>query len=242
MPYIRPVALSPGKVGISATFKQHLGRTPPSIEAGIDYYMPMRTPVGACEGGIVVFRGPSGPVAGLRIQVRCDDGNYFSDIHGAAFITNGATNVGDRVKRGQTILLSGMAGSGPHLHHTFWRGIDRPAGYVGRPIPGDKRWPTYDFEKFLTEQSAPAGGGGVPFDPTTGKKLPMHCKLWLYTPTNDLIIVDHLNMTWRSLGHVTPHAERDRFAADATQIQAIGEPAWTTHFKGFRPLAVPDPA
>lgn len=62
-------------------------------------------------------------------------------------------------------------------------------------------------------------------------------KLWLYTPTNSLIIADHLNMTLRNLGN-KENVERAAFSA--MPYTKIAEPAWTQTFAGFRYVTAPD--
>lgn len=64
-------------------------------------------------------------------------------------------------------------------------------------------------------------------------------KLYLYTPTNSLLLVDHLNMTIRNLGNkATP--ERDKF--DKMPFISIADPEWGQMAGGFRYITAPNVA
>lgn len=62
-------------------------------------------------------------------------------------------------------------------------------------------------------------------------------KLWLYTPTNSLILADHLNMTLRNLGN---KQTVERAAFDRMPYTKIEEPAWTNTFKDFDYITAPN--
>lgn len=64
----------------------------------------------------------------------------------------------------------------------------------------------------------------------------MATQLWLYTPNNTLLLVDHLNMTIRSLGNQN---SVERSAFDGLAYRAIGEPAWTQNFSAFKYITAP---
>lgn len=66
----------------------------------------------------------------------------------------------------------------------------------------------------------------VKITPFTNKEsdMPVNVKLWLYTPTNNLILVDHLNKTMRQLGSSPTSGERAAF--DKLPYTKISEQAW----------------
>jgi len=99
----------------------------PAFHSGLDIRAPSGTPVKATADGIVSV---SGWVSG--------DGNIVAIEHGHDFSTAYAHNVqnlvkvGQRVKRGDTIALSGATGrtTGPHVHYEVWK-----RGTPTDPIP-----------------------------------------------------------------------------------------------------------
>lgn len=64
-----------------------------------------------------------------------------------------------------------------------------------------------------------------------------HVLLYLYTPNNNLLLVDHLNMTIRELGN-KPTFERDQF--DHLPYTEIEEPLWTQMFRNFAYVTKPN--
>ena len=72
--------------------------------------------------------------------------------------------------------------------------------------------------------------------PPTDEEEDMSVQLWLYTPTNSLLLVDHLNMTYRNLGNANT-LERSIF--DGKPYRVIGEPAWTQNFDRFNGISSP---
>ncbi|GAQ95165.1 murein DD-endopeptidase MepM and murein hydrolase activator NlpD [Thermodesulfovibrio aggregans] len=88
------------------------------LHTGIDISVPSGTEIKATADGIVVFSG---------YQAR--NGNVVMIKHGYGFTTVYAHNkqnlvtVGQRVKRGEIIAISGNTGSttGPHLHYEVWK-------------------------------------------------------------------------------------------------------------------------
>lgn len=150
--YIRPVSSG----WISATFKQHKGRTPPSVEPGIDYAVPRGTPVVAPAAGVIrlVDMGTGGH-DGRRVMIEFDTVAWGSGIH----LNSGApVRVGQRVSQGQTIAFSGASrrgmdvdsSTGAHLHWTFW---ENPKGM---PVPGSTR--PDDFEAYLASPAKTGSG------------------------------------------------------------------------------------
>lgn len=88
------------------------------IHTGIDVSVPSGTEIRATADGIVVFSGYHGR-----------NGNVVMIKHGYGFTTiyahnkQNLVNVGQKVKRGDVIALSGNTGSttGPHLHYEVWK-------------------------------------------------------------------------------------------------------------------------
>jgi len=88
------------------------------FHTGIDLSVPTGTEVRATADGIVVFSGYRGR-----------NGNIVMIKHGYGFTTIYAHNqknlvhVGQRIKRGDVIALSGSTGTttGPHLHYEIWK-------------------------------------------------------------------------------------------------------------------------
>lgn len=88
------------------------------FHTGIDVSVPSGTEIKATADGIVVFSGYQGR-----------NGNVVMIKHGYGFTTvyahnkQNLVNVGQKVKRGDIIAISGNTGSttGPHLHYEVWK-------------------------------------------------------------------------------------------------------------------------
>jgi murein DD-endopeptidase MepM/ murein hydrolase activator NlpD len=83
------------------------------FHAGIDISVPTGTPVQAAQEGIVVFAGYNGAYGKA---VKLDHPNGFSTLY--AHNSRILVHVGQTIKAGQVICLSGSTGrsTGPHLH------------------------------------------------------------------------------------------------------------------------------
>jgi murein DD-endopeptidase MepM/ murein hydrolase activator NlpD len=83
------------------------------FHAGIDLSVPAGTPVQAAQEGMVVFAGYNGAYGKA---VKLDHANGFSTLY--AHNSRILVHVGQTVKAGQVICLSGSTGrsTGPHLH------------------------------------------------------------------------------------------------------------------------------
>ena len=93
----------------------------PAFHSGLDIRMPSGTPVKATADGIVIV---SGWVGGNGNIVVVEHGHDYSTAY--AHNKHNLVKVGQRVRRGDTIALSGATGNatGPHLHYEVWkRGI-----------------------------------------------------------------------------------------------------------------------
>jgi len=86
-----------------------------AFHTGIDYALPVGTPVLASEDGTVVFAGWDKTGYGNTVIIRHPDGNATLNAHLAAPLK---VKVGDKVKKSQVIGFSGSTGNstGPHLH------------------------------------------------------------------------------------------------------------------------------
>ncbi|MDG9702124.1 M23 family metallopeptidase [Streptomyces sp. DH37] len=80
---------------------------------GIDFAMPVGTPVYSVGSGAVVFAGEAGAY-GRAVTIRMDDGHYTLFAHLSRISVGG----GERVKAGSRVGTSGATGrvTGPHLH------------------------------------------------------------------------------------------------------------------------------
>ncbi|RZU21505.1 M23 family metallopeptidase [Streptomyces sp. BK239] len=111
--WIDPVA----KYRLSASFAQAGGMWAHK-HSGQDFAVPTGTKVMAAHGGIVVKAGGNGagdgPAYGNAIVIKHANGVYSQYAH----LSRINVNVGQVVKTGQRIALSGNTGnsSGPHLH------------------------------------------------------------------------------------------------------------------------------
>lgn len=89
---------------------------------GLDFTVPTGTPLKAIGNGSVVFVGES-KVLGYRLEIRCfvvKNGKRVAKVFSYDHLKElPKLKVGDRVKGGEVICLSGNSGSassGPHLH------------------------------------------------------------------------------------------------------------------------------
>ena len=148
MTWIRPVE---GRV--TSSFQDHVNRTPTSRNPGTDYGVATGTPVKAIADGMITgtvetFRG-----AGGRMIFQNLPGGHNADYLHLSRID---VAVGQEVKQGQVIGLSGASGLGSengygaHLHLAFRRGgtstmatgnIDFETVVGGSPAPAPKAVP-----------------------------------------------------------------------------------------------------
>jgi murein DD-endopeptidase MepM/ murein hydrolase activator NlpD len=89
-----------------------------AFHSGLDIRAPSGTPVKATADGIVSV---SGWVGGNGNIVAIEHGHDFSTAY--AHNMQNLVKVGQRVKRGDTIALSGATGrtTGPHVHYQVWK-------------------------------------------------------------------------------------------------------------------------
>lgn len=89
-----------------------------TFHTGIDISVPSGSPVTATADGIVSYSGSS---AGGGNTVVVEHGHGFSTAY--AHNRKNVVRVGQRVKRGDVLALSGSTGvsTGPHVHYEIWR-------------------------------------------------------------------------------------------------------------------------
>lgn len=101
---------------------------------GMDFAMPIGTPIKAAEDGKVVHSGPKG---GYGHTVVLDHGNGYTSLY--AHQSKTLLQEGAVVKKGEVIGLSGNSGrsTGPHLHFEVRKG-DQPIDPKGFLEKGNK--------------------------------------------------------------------------------------------------------
>ncbi|MCX4512426.1 M23 family metallopeptidase [Streptomyces sp. NBC_01619] len=111
--WVKPVA----HYTLSASFNQG-GAMWSHKHSGQDFAVPVGTPVKAAGGGVVVKAGPNGggdgSAYGNAIVIKHGNGKYSQYAH----LSKINVGIGQTVKAGKLIALSGNTGnsSGPHLH------------------------------------------------------------------------------------------------------------------------------
>src|SRR5690625_2422780 len=135
----------------TSTFGASRGRYP---HAGIDFAVPIGTPVSAALDGTVANRGTNIVVGrtGKGMLLSHSNNRYTYYGHLSSFVAG----IGDAVSKGMMIARSGNTGNstGPHLHFETWSGNtpQDPAKYLnGAILPG-------------AQKGIDSGGGGW-FDP-----------------------------------------------------------------------------
>ncbi|MFI8851306.1 M23 family metallopeptidase [Streptomyces sp. 891-h] len=106
---------------ISTGYKQGGGMWSSGSHTGVDFHAGMNTPVRSVAAGEVVEAG-NGGAYGNNIVIKHKDGTYTQYGH----LNSIGVSVGQEVKSGQQIGLSGSTGnsSGPHLHFEARTGPD----------------------------------------------------------------------------------------------------------------------
>ncbi|HWA69680.1 MAG TPA: peptidoglycan DD-metalloendopeptidase family protein [Rhizomicrobium sp.] len=107
--------------GFGSRFHPILGYT--RMHKGVDFAVPIGTPVMAAGAGTVLFMGWSN---GYGNFVKIDHGNGYATGYGHLSRFAPGMRRGARVRQGQVFAYSGMTGmaTGPHLHYeTFVHGV-----------------------------------------------------------------------------------------------------------------------
>ena len=134
------------------------GQYYPSLNKGLDFGVDIGTPVASPVNGTVIASGFQDPNNanvgwGLRVWVRDQNGV----IHNFGHLGRADVKVGDSVRAGQIIALSGDTGAstGPHLSYDVFR--DNGSGGMGEIL---------DPDEYLTNYS---GGGGEAMNQQQGQ-------------------------------------------------------------------------
>jgi murein DD-endopeptidase len=108
---------------------------------GLDFTLPVGTPLKAIGNGSVVLVGES-EVLGYRLEVRCfvvEDGKRVAKVFSYDHLKEPPKlKVGDKVKGGEVICLSGNSGSassGPHLHLMAGDKVNLAVNPTQDPLP-----------------------------------------------------------------------------------------------------------
>jgi len=120
-----------GSVSSAYGLREHPKNGGIRFHSGVDLSIPVGTGVTATADGIVSF---SGWTAGSGNTIVIEHGYGFSTAFGHN--SKNLVKVGQRVKRGEKIAVSGSTGvsTGPHVHYEIWKNghhVD-PAKFEGR--------------------------------------------------------------------------------------------------------------
>lgn len=120
-----------GRISSGYGFREHPMNGGTRFHSGVDLSIPMGSPVRATADGIVSF---SAWTAGSGNTIVMEHGHGFSTAFGHN--TKNLVKVGQRVKRGEEIAVSGSTGisTGPHVHYEIWKNGHHvnPTKYGGR--------------------------------------------------------------------------------------------------------------
>lgn len=107
----------PGTVSSAYGRRTHPRNGEPAFHSGIDIRVPTGTPVKATADGIISVSGWAG---GNGNTIVIEHGHGFSSVYGHN--RQNLVKVGQRVKRGDMIAMSGSTGvtTGPHVHYEVW--------------------------------------------------------------------------------------------------------------------------
>ena len=196
---------------ISASYQNHKDRTPPSRNPGTDYAVPTGTPVKAIADGTITGIVETIRGAGGRMIFQSFAGGFNADYLHLSRID---VAVGQEVKQGQVIGLSGGSGLGSetgygaHLHLSIRRG--------GTPTTGVGN---IDFETLVSGSPAPAKAPVAPKAPAKAK-APAKPK----AAANTYAVVKGDNLTKIAKAHGTTVAALTKLNGikDANKI-AIGQ-------------------
>ena len=209
MSWIRPVE---GRV--TSSFQDHVNRTPTSRNPGTDYGVATGTPVKAIGDGMITgivetFRG-----AGGRMIFQSLPGGHNADYLHLSRID---VQVGQEIKQGQIIGLSGASGLGsetgygPHLHLAFRRG-GNPTMAIGN----------IDFETVVGGSPAPAPAPKAAVAPKAPAKAKAPAKPKATANTYTVVKGDNLTKIAKAHGTTVAALVKLNGIKDANKI-AIGQ-------------------
>lgn len=109
---------APGLVSSSYGYREHPKYGDEKFHSGLDISVPLQTPVKTTADGIVSFAGWT-PGGGYTVVVEHGHGFSTAYAHNKKLLVK----VGQRVRRGETLSLSGSTGisTGPHVHYEVWK-------------------------------------------------------------------------------------------------------------------------
>jgi hypothetical protein len=166
--YVRPIPDYPADKWRS-TYSAHTRRNPPSKEPGVDYYCPLGTTLVSIGDGYVSEVGGSiRAAAGRYVKVNLDNGQSFRLLHLGP--RHCLKRVGDRVRRGEPLAISGASGYGSEYFGASSPYDSQMILTTGGPHTHATLFPTHSYNNFVglldLEQwvmdSAPAGGTSSP--------------------------------------------------------------------------------
>ena len=133
--------------------------TDPKGHKGIDYALPLGTPVLAAADGIVEKAGVDNTGYGNVIIIR----HLWTDGTVYAHLRNWSVQVGQKVKAGEVIGYSGNTGNstGPHLHFEYrlkyddWKSATDPADFlIDSPAQIEPAEPSTGWAEIVCEEGA----------------------------------------------------------------------------------------
>ena len=198
---------------ISASYQNHKDRTPPSRNPGTDYAVPTGTPVKAIADGTITGIVETIRGAGGRMIFQSFAGGFNADYLHLSRID---VAVGQEVKQGQVIGLSGGSGLGSetgygaHLHLSIRRG--------GTPTTGVGN---IDFETLVSGLPAPAPAK-APVAPKAPAKAKAPAKPKATANTYTVVNGDNLTKIAKAHGTTVAALTKLNGIKDANKI-AIGQ-------------------
>ena len=198
---------------ISASYQNHKDRTPPSRNPGTDYAVPTGTPVKAIADGTITGIVETIRGAGGRMIFQSFAGGFNADYLHLSRID---VAVGQEIKQGQIIGLSGGSGLGSetgygaHLHLSIRRG--------GTPTTGVGN---IDFETLVSGSPAPAPAK-APVAPKAPAKAKAPAKPKATANTYTVVKGDNLTKIAKAHGTTVAALVKLNGIKDANKI-AIGQ-------------------
>ncbi|HEY5786982.1 MAG TPA: M23 family metallopeptidase [Microlunatus sp.] len=216
---------TPADVGISSSWADHKYRNPPSVEPGTDYATAYGTAIRMAGSGVVSdVNYSTGGGTGRYVKINLDDGRAVRYLHLKKIVCV----PGQRLAQGQLFAESGASGFGsewgygPHVHTTLL------------PSPSYALRDSIDFALYVGGGSAPAPSP-TPTPPEEDEE--MNVVLYLYTPNNSLLLVDHLNKTIRNLGSVS-NTLRQHY--ELKPYIKVNDAQWAALVTGYAYVAAPN--
>ena len=121
------------------------------MHKGIDFAVPIGTPVMAAGGGTVAFVGPAGEYGNFVV---INHGNGYATAYGHLSPLRPRAQAGVRVSQGEVVAYSGMTGlaTGPHLHYEI-RINNNPVNPATVKIANGRKLEGSELNSFLAERA-----------------------------------------------------------------------------------------